>query len=165
MTQPLFQNPDGANDQARAVLAYLSGKAGIEESWNSQRNDFGAKPTVARWYNCREQGYVVSMRSKQFAQQINIAFFEHRNSDDICAVEWEECTTNPPTIDSEAFRKVYKDKWFSSHSESVGRASEMADWIFERLTAFWIASQDEPSFAERRKLGISDTPPTPGASR
>lgn len=142
MTSKLFQNSDGANPQARAVLAYLSGHDGIEGSWNDARGGYEAEPTVARWHNCREQGYVVSMRSQNYGAQINIAFFEHRNSDRICAIEWEQTTINPPTIDNiETGGTVYKDKWDTSHEVSVGEAMQMAEWIFKRLAAFWNANK------------------------
>lgn len=138
----LFQNPDGAGCQARAVLAYLSGHDGIEDSWSSEFKCFLAEPTVDRWHNCREQGYVVSMRAENFGKQINIAFFEHRNSDAICAIEWEQTTMNPPTIDSmDTGGTVYKDKWDTSHSTEWGEAMQMADWIFGRLQAFWNANR------------------------
>lgn len=83
----LFQNPDGSNHQARAVLAYLSAHDAIEASWSDERKCYDACPEVNRWHNCREQGYVVTMRSKDYSRQVNIAFFEHRNSDGICAIE------------------------------------------------------------------------------
>lgn len=144
----LFQNPDGANCQARAVLAYLSSHDGIEESWSDERKDYLAEPTVARWHNCREQGYVVSLRAETFGKQINIAFFEHRNSDAICAVEWQQATINPPTIDTiETGGAVYKDKWDTSHEVKWGEALQMADWIFARLQAFWTANRKQQTAA------------------
>lgn len=145
----LFQNSDGANPQAQAVLAYLAGFGGIEESYEDRR--FLAEPTVARWYNCREQGYVVSMRSRRGNRQINIAFFEHRNSDGICALEWEQVTTygNPPNL-SDMPRDLpwFEDKYAVSHEEEWGRAAEMAHWIFDRLTAFWIETSTDKVVAK-----------------
>lgn len=135
----LFNNPDGADAQSRAVLAYLSQGDGIEESWDDERGSYKANPTVARWHNCREQGYVVSMISDSYVSQINIAFFEHRNSDCICAVRWTGKTTiNPPTIESAEFDDIYKDKWDVSHSVNYGEAFQMAEWIKEQLIEFWV---------------------------
>ncbi len=97
-----------------------------------------AEPTVARWHNGREQGYVISLRSLDYTKQLNIAFFEHRNSDSICAIEWQQLTMNPPTIESmETGGTIYKDKWDTSHSVDYGEAAAMADWVYERLTSFW----------------------------
>lgn len=134
----LFQEYDGANYQARAVLAFLAGHDHIEGSWDVKRSAYRAEPTVARWYNCREQGYVVSLTTADYRKQINIAFFEHRNSDSICAVEFEAVTTNPPTIDTiTEDMPVYKDKCDVSHTVRPGQASKMADWIFNRLEQYW----------------------------
>jgi hypothetical protein len=136
----LFTSPDGADAQARAVLAYLSAKCGVEESWNAERHYYEDEPEFDRWHNCREQGYVVQYRHG--GRQLNIAFFEHRNSDSICAVEWEQTTINPPTIDT--FPKehpYYESKWAVSKTVPFGQATEMADWIFVRLRAFWLVTE------------------------
>lgn len=134
----LFQNnPDGADAQARAVRAYLSMYDGIEESWCSEWKRYEAEPQIDRWHNGREQGYVVTMRTAKLNRQINIAFFEHRNSDNICAIKWEQATLNPPTIDSAKFGDVYKDKYDVSHSVSYGQVTDMAEWIYEQLVDFW----------------------------
>lgn len=139
MTKLFGNNPDGANPQAQAVLAYLRAHAGIEQSWKAERHHYEATPEVDRWHNCREQGYVVTLRSKDYKRQLNIAFFEHRNSDSICAVEWDQHTINPPTIDT--FPKdhpYYNNKFDTSHSVDPGKVEEMAGWIFQRLTTFWV---------------------------
>lgn len=145
----LFQNPDGANAQARAVLAYLSNHDGIEPSWDAERKDYLADPTVARWHNCREQGYVVMLRSRQGGHQVNIAFYEHRNTDDICAVEWEQKTVhgNPPTLDTMPDGTM-RDKWDITNCVPAGHAEAMAKWIFDRLTTFWLAYVDEPTLED-----------------
>ncbi len=133
---------DGANYQARAVLAYLE-HDGIEESWNDEHKQYDAKPEIARWENCREQGYIVSMRSKTGHKQINIAFFEHRNSDSICAIEWEQASINSLTIDTAKFQGVYKNKYDVSHSENYGECLKMATWIWDRLIHFWKTNQQK----------------------
>lgn len=127
---------DGANYQARAVLMFLQGNTNIEESWNSQ--EYEAKIKVARWENCREQGYIVSLRTSDFRKQINIAFFEHRNSNRIHAVEWEQTSINTLTIDTAKFGEIYKDKYDTSFSVDWREAFKMADWVTERLIEFWV---------------------------
>jgi hypothetical protein len=132
----LFDNHDGANGQAKAVLAILQ-SSNIEDSYNSERCQYMAQPEFERWHNGREQGYVIWFRPN-YSRQLNIAFFEHRNSDSICAVKWEQTTMNPPTIDTmEANGTVYKDKWDVSKTVSPYHFSEMAEWIMEQLEAFW----------------------------
>lgn len=117
---------DGAGYQSRAVLCFLEGNL----------HDEIGKTTVARWENCREQGYVLSLVHPKRADQLNIAFFQHRNSDEICAVEWKEVTMNSPTIETANFGGVYKTKGDVSFCVPWGKIKEMADWITNRLTVF-----------------------------
>jgi len=131
---------DGANPQARAVLSFIQDFT-IEKSWNDEAKEYDACPKVARWENCREQGYVISMRTKDYQKQLNIAFFEHRNSDSIHAIKWEETTMNSPTIETAQFKgQVYKDKYDTSFSVPYGAIVKMAKWIETELTAFWEAN-------------------------
>jgi hypothetical protein len=118
---------DGANYQARAVLMYLQGISHDLED---------PSPNVARWENCREQGYIVSIRTKNHNKQLNIIFFEHRNSDSICAVKWEQLSTNSIGITNAEFINIYKDKYDVSFSVSYGEIKEMAYWIHQQLEDF-----------------------------
>jgi len=129
---------DGAGSQARAVLAYIQSYEGIENSFDSDKNQFVARPTIARWENCREQGYVISMNSHDYTRQINIAFFEHRNNDNIVSVKWEQVTLNSPNINTAEFGNIYKTKYDVSCTKPYGKASEMADWIIHKLEKFWV---------------------------
>ena len=130
---------DGASYQARATLMYLQIHSDIQESWNSEYHTYDANIKVARWENCREQGYILSLRDANH-EQLNIAFFEHRNSDEICAVKWLQNSINTITIDTAKFKNVYKDKWDVSHSVNFSEANNMADWIYEELKVHWIKS-------------------------
>jgi hypothetical protein len=121
---------DGANWQAQAVAAYVVGNTGIETDYPASVYE----PEIARWHNCREQGYVISFSVA--SKQLNIAFFEHRNSDSICAVMWEQRTINPPNIDSAQFGDIYKDKYDTSYSTGYGEVVKMGGWICERLQEF-----------------------------
>jgi hypothetical protein len=133
---------DGSGYQARCVLAFLQ-RRDIEESWNNDFKCYEAKTQIGRWENCREQGYVVYLRNKQYVQ-LNIAFFEHRNSDIICAVRWLQDTINSPNIDSANFGDdVYKDKYDVSYSVGFHQFEEIADWIFNELKDHWIAGVKE----------------------
>lgn len=128
---------DGANKQARAVLCFLQNME-IEESWNSNRRKYDAEFKVARWENCREQGYVIYLVSPIHRKQLNIAFFEHRNSDQICAIKWEQYPTlNSPTIDTAEFGDVYKNKYDVSKEVDYGEIMEMANWIEEEFTEWY----------------------------
>jgi len=143
MTRLINYLNDGANHQAKAVLAFIQDIT-IEESWNEKKRDYDAEINVARWENCREQGYVLMLRSKNYCRQLNIAFFEHRNSDAICAVKWEQSTMNTPNISDAKFGNVYKDKYDVSHTVNYGQVLEMAEWIEKTLLEFWNETKDEP---------------------
>lgn len=148
---------DGAKKQARAVLCMLQG-FDIEESWNAERHAYMAEIRVARWENCREQGYVLMLRNKSFQKQLNIAFFEHRKSDSICAVKWGEMTLNSPNIDTAKMGKYVDDEWAVDHTESYGRVTEMAEWIEQTLTDFWNADSKTDHAPEPPDAGITITP-------
>lgn len=127
---------DGANWQARGVLTYLQGNIYIANSWNEDTQEYDAKVKIGRWENCREQGYVVSLRNKN-AKQLNIAFFEHRNSDRICAVKWLQNSTNTLTIDTAKFGDIYKNKYDVSFQVSCCQFEEMGTWIIKQLQDHW----------------------------
>lgn len=128
MTDLFNYMQDGANCQARAVLAMVQGLLYIDSE--------GTTVYVSRWLNAREQGYVISLRTPDYAKQINIAFFEHRNSDTICAVVWEQFTINSPTIHDAQFGDVYKDKYDVSFQTGFGEILDMARWITDSLHYF-----------------------------
>jgi len=136
---------DGAGAKARVVLMLLQSNIGdgFDISYNKEQHRCEAVINIARWENCREQGYVVSLRTKDYSKQLNIAWFEHRNSDDICAIEWEQCTINSPTIDTAKFGDIYKSKYDVSKSVKYNEYIEMADWIFNELENFWIKNTED----------------------
>lgn len=132
---------DGANYQAQAVLAFVKREGQINDSWNDELREYEANPQVARWENGREQGYIISLLNKQH-KQLNIAFFEHRNSDSIHALKWEQWSMNSLTFDTADFGGVYKHKYDTSFSVSYGEITEMADWIVEQLNQHWVEGID-----------------------
>lgn len=139
MTNVLNYNHDGANRQTQAALAmfqYLLSD-GIEESWNETYRQYDAKIRIARWENCREQGYVLSLDSKNFRRQLNIAFFEHRNVDGLCAIKWEQKTLNSPNIDTALFGEAYQDKYDTTYDVNFGEVLKMAKWLHEEFVEFW----------------------------
>lgn len=117
---------DGAGYQARAVLMHLQGRGPIEHK------TYTAIINVGRWENGREQGYVVMLTDKK-GQQLNIAFFEGRNSDSINAIEWIQSSINTPNIDSQAYYVIPQNEHHRSHSVTFAKYAEMADLIYNRL--------------------------------
>jgi hypothetical protein len=135
----LNYHDDGANRQAQAALAmfqYLMGD-GIEESWDDHCRSYMADVRVARWENCREQGYVLMLNTKDGRRQLNIAFFEHRNSDNICAVKWEQWTMNSPTIDTANFGEDYTNKFDTTFDVPYCEVMQMAKWMKNEFVTFW----------------------------
>ena len=66
---------DGANYQAQAVLAFVRRQNDtiLNYSWNDEFKSYEDRLNVGRWENCREQGYVISMNTRN-GNQLNIAF-------------------------------------------------------------------------------------------
>lgn len=136
---------DGANRQARAVLMYLQQNDGIEESWSDVQKRYLADVKLCRWENGREQGYTLSLPSKDYKRQLNIIFYEHRNSDNICAVKWEQVSYNSiSTFEQANFgEEIYKTKWDVSFEVGYGECIKMANWIWKELTNFWLETSEE----------------------
>lgn len=130
---------DGACPAARAVLAYLQSEStNIQASWNKEYHCYDARFEIGRWENCREQGYIVSLKNKDHSQQLNIAFFEHRNSNDICCIKWLQYSINSLSIDTmDTKGEVYNTKWDVSKSFNYDGIIECANWIAGEFRQFW----------------------------
>ena len=126
---------DGANHQAQAVMALLKPFAHIEQSWNDETNKYTAKIEIGRWENGREQGYILSLKNQE-RRQLNIAFFEHRNSDSIHALKWVQNSMNSINIDS-IEEGVYESKYDTTYSVEYGKILEMANWIKEQFQLWY----------------------------
>lgn len=138
MSAKLLQNPDGANFQARAVLEMVRHHlgSGIEDSWDDDQKRYLAEPMFCRLDNCREQGYVVFLRSPDLAKQINISFYEHRNTDRIYVQVNDVRTFNAPS-QQEAMGHM-GDKYASAFTAPCGEIDKVADFIADALRQFWI---------------------------
>lgn len=129
---------DGANRQARAVLAMLQDFT-IEESWDDKAGEYDAAFTVNRWHNCREQGYVIQMRPSRhdFGGQYNIAFYEHRVADSICAICWKQAG-EISSFESADFGEKYQDgEKFPEIEFGYGEIMRMVRWIEKRFTNYY----------------------------
>lgn len=146
LPMPLFtRNRFAINAQAKAVYNYLEAYDGVEVSWNDDIGRYEASPSIAEWHNGREHGFVVSLEANGLSgPQKNIVFYEHPNSDQICAREWEEKTRNPPHISSKAYEEAFNDKFDYTHFVKHGQAAEMAAWIMKRLQDHWLAHNSNP---------------------
>ncbi len=151
MSAKLIQNPDGANFQARAVLEmvrYLLGGegSGIEASWDDEWKRYIADPQLARFDNCREQGYVIYMRSRNYDKQINVTFYEHRNSDGLCVQVNDVKTFNAPQLSD--IVGTWADKWDVTHPFQFGEITAAAKCIVKILEDFWKETTVAPKTKE-----------------
>jgi hypothetical protein len=139
---------DGACWQAQAVLAYVKGN--ITELTDSRYFNKSLQVGVGRYENCREQGYVISIRfygkkddDFEYVQR-NYAVYQHRNSDTICVLISNTWTTNTPGIDD-----MWKDKGenprSSDYDKGFGRDGivDCGEYILEDIA--YILTQYEIS--------------------
>lgn len=132
----------GIGAQALAVQAYLNMFDGVEASWDKERKCYLAEPKVAPWYNGRERGIVVYMVDQQWQRQINIAIYEHRNTDQICALMFEAKTYgNPPTL-ADVPPGVYETKGDFTECWRYNEAYDAAEWVYEQLENFWVEAKE-----------------------
>lgn len=126
---------DGANWQAQCVLAYLRviSDSAIDESWNKEKGFYEARFEVGRYENCREQGYVFSVFYK--CKQRNYAVYEHRNSDQLCVVVFDEVTINTPTLER-VCEAMGNNKYNYTKSFSCGQIVQCGDYIFDDIRNF-----------------------------
>jgi hypothetical protein len=140
LEQMMLNKNYGIGAAALAVQSYIESRDGIEPSWNKERGRYDAEPRVAPWYNGRERGIVIYMNNHNHTDQINIAIYEHRNSDNICALMWRQKTyINPPCL-ATLPEDVFKDKWDVTESWSYYKAVDAASWVVEQLEEFWTES-------------------------
>ena len=128
----------GINPQALKVLKLLSKKSAFffESNFNTETHT---------WYNGREKGFTISMRPyfPRFSH-IHIAVFEHRNSDNICALLWttKSWYLNGPIADEKTLKLAYPidDKYETAVTFGYGEYQKMADWVYGKLKDFYILS-------------------------
>ena len=131
---------DGANWQAQAVLAYLRSMYSwvVDGTYNKEGNYNEATFTVGRYENCREQGYVFSLRYKN--EQRNYAVYEHRNSDNLVVVVFDKPTINTPY--GEDVWGNMEDKYDYTKAFSWGQIVECGDYIIEDAQNFISTMKD-----------------------
>lgn len=118
---------DGACYQARIVLNILAMKKYeiIEKTYNYEHSFYMGDILVGRFENCREQGYVFTLRYKKVCK--NYLVYEHRNTDSLCLIMNDTHTINTPT-----FEQMWKGKESSSDydmSFSYGNWNDCAEFI------------------------------------
>ena len=136
----------GINQQAKAILDYLATCAPEFAEHDNKFNIYKVNFYTHAWYNGRETGFVISMHrfDKINFKNMHIAVFEHRNSDNICAVKWisDKMHLNNPTIEDVPV-ECYPDKWSVSYEVGYGQVSKMVDWIYETLENHYIEQSSQ----------------------
>lgn len=113
---------DGANWQAQSVLAYL--KRIVTYSCVKYVE-------VTRYENFREQGYIFYL--SKGGEQMNVAVYEHRNSDALCIVAFK-CSPHLPS--REEVWKHMNDMWDVTKSFNEGEIKECAKCILDIFEEF-----------------------------
>lgn len=123
---------DGASWQAQAVLAYIRANtsSAVDITYNKELGDYAVHIEVGRYENCREQGYVFTIKfvgedaetKERHFYQRNYAVYEHRNSDNIIVLISNTNTINTPDIDD-----MWKDKGNNPSSFDYDRAFDCGD--------------------------------------
>jgi hypothetical protein len=123
---------DGANMQAQIIAIIIREQKArvLDLIWNKEWQDYEGRIAIGRFENCREQGYVVSLNDYK-GNQRNYAFYEHRNSDNICVLVRDGVTINTPSL--EYMWEGKKDKWDVDKTFSYGEWQKCADWILEDM--------------------------------
>ena len=131
----------GVKNQARAVMHMLDREPDFADY---DDGFYRVRIETRPWYNGRECGFVVSMGQHGYSgPYINIAVFEHRNSDNICALRWETDSSyyNHPLEDKNIFDVAYggenKTKYDTAFSVPYGECGKIADWVYNQLKNFY----------------------------
>ena len=127
------------NAQAVAVAAYLDSMEPDFADWDEGLADYLVEVSKAEWHNGREQGYVYSVRKPGSKTEGHVAFFEHRNCDEIHAVAWMADALpfgKVPTLE-DIPDGVYETKYDSIPIGQWGEAGKAAMWIYEKLGDFY----------------------------
>lgn len=134
----------GVGRQARSVMAYLD----HEPHFATYDSFYYVRIETRPWYNGREGGFVLSMQrmAKEKGEPkykwLHIAVFEHRNSDNICALKWitDNGYWNHPLEDQNIFETAYgkgASKYDLAHQVGYGEAGKMAKWVFDEMATFY----------------------------
>ena len=118
---------DGADWQARCVLAYIYGNYATFLDTHLMK----PKIKVGRFENCREQGYVFTLYDgKTDKQLMHYAVYEHRNSDSLCVLKQKIFTIDTP---SAADMFGGRGKYDYDKSFGCGSISDCGDWILRDM--------------------------------
>ena len=128
---------DGACWQAQAALAYLRNmeETIIDASWSEDAGAYLGRIYVGRFENCREQGYVFSIKILNHPdKQGNWVVYEHRNVDYAVVFFFNGVTTNTPNL--EQVCEKMGSKWNVTKDFGYD-IMEMLNWLEKDMTK-WV---------------------------
>lgn len=140
MIQVDYYMNDGAAWQAQMVLAYVRAHemSATDCTWNGDYYDCEIK--VGRYENDREQGYVFVVRVLPHCSldgethQLNLAVYEHRNSDNIVVLSRELFTGDTPTWAE--MTEGRKDKYDYDKDFRYNEAFECGEYVINQFAKF-----------------------------
>ena len=122
----------GINHQAMAVAVYASPEfLQPESAWDEDNKRYDCSIRIRPWYNGRETGFVFQYSASWVGTGpwLNIAVFEHRNYDGVCAWMWvSQFHNDQPTI-ADIPDSVAPDKYTHQYAVGCGQVGDMADWV------------------------------------
>jgi hypothetical protein len=128
----------GINHQVRALAQALAASSPDFAEFDGEWKHYNVAFETATWYNGRERGLVFTMSHRHASSAcLNIAVFEHRNHDGICAVAWEDTRgVNPPTLE-DIPEGTYTNKFDTSHEVGYLEIGAMLEWMVEQFSSFY----------------------------
>ena len=140
---------DGMPWQEQMVLAYVRGnyEVAVDETYDSELKEHLAKILVSTYENCRERGYVISVR--YFDKQKNYAIFTHCISDCICLMMSTAYTDKPNGWDGREWSKSQHDMEFD-----YDKMAECGAWIvtdIKETIGKWMAEKQEEEYETKKK--------------
>lgn len=121
----------GMNPQAHLLLQVIAQRvdAEVEESEHLWM-------TTSPYTNCREMGFVLSVIGFGKVDTLNLCFYEHRNSDSLCAIKWRGQLPIDGGCRAEHIpTEVFPNKWSPTMEWGHGKLWEAAAWAVEEINA------------------------------
>ena len=100
--------------------------------------------------NCREMGFTLTLFGSGVEQE-NVCFFEHRNSDALCAIRWKGTLPASGAVTADDIPdSVYPDKWSVTKSWKHLDLAGAIEYARGVVSEFSLKCQ-QAEYAERRK--------------
>ena len=115
------------------LICELQKNNAMSNTWNDENKMYLADVFVGRYENCREQGYIFSVRYK--GKQRNYVVYEHRNSDQLCVVAFDAFSIGTPQKEL-VWDAMGDNKWNYTKAFGFGETVSCGDYIVENMKEF-----------------------------